>query len=86
MTARSFVSDKALKTAIANDCPGVSFRYVAEWNEYQVTPTGSGPRPDYDRPETAFIDKGHDPQEYDANRAELYHAARMISARVNIAA
>lgn len=85
MTARNFVSDKALKTAISNDCPGVSFRFNAEYNEYQVTPTGNGPRPDYDRAETAFIDKGHDPDETHANRAETYQAARMIAARVNVA-
>lgn len=78
MTTQVFKSDADLKSAIVAACPLVSFRYAREWNEYQITPTGRG----YDAPETSFIDKGHDPASYTANRADAHFEAVAMQARL----
>ena len=55
-TAPTLTSDATLKAIIAEACPLVAFRFVPEWNEYQLAPIKAG-KADWQSLQTAHISK-----------------------------
>ena len=66
-------SDSDMLAYLRTKFPGAWCRANSEWNEYQATPRDGG-LPDYERPETVFIDRGHDRSERALSRAEFVEA------------
>lgn len=77
-------NDQKLKQYLAAVAPDISFRYVAEWCEYQLTPDRSPTgTPIYSSARTEYISKPADTRDCFEARADVIATACFLQNAIN---